>query len=126
MLIRKTLAADIALAKTLPFAIVAYGKLASRELSYNSDLDLVFLYEAHDLSAWGYPQHNADEVFLRIAQRMMHWLNTPTHMGVLFHIDTQLQPEGNAGLLVSEWQRLWITNALKLGFGSSKPWCARD
>jgi len=90
----------------LPFAVIAYGKLASTELNYTSDLDLVFLYETQDLSPWGIQvdEEGVHEIFLRIAQRMMHWLNTPTNMGVLFRIDTQLQPEGSAGLLVSEWQ----------------------
>lgn len=90
----------------LPFAVIAYGNFASAELNYTSDLDLVFLYETQDLSAWGITASTQEthEILLRMAKRMMHWLNTPTTMGILFRIDTQLQPEGSAGLLVSEWQ----------------------
>lgn len=101
ILLEATLAADIHETKKLPFAIIAYGKLASRELNYTSDLDCVFIYEPAE---WKGAQ-NPHEVFLRVAQRMMHWVNTPTHMGVLFRIDTQLQPEGSSGLLVSAWKR---------------------
>ena len=90
---------ELAELKNIPFAILAYGKFASKELSYTSDLDLVFLYRNSNTD------QSEDEFYLRIAQRMMHWLNTPTHMGVLFRVDTQLQPEGSAGLLVSEWRR---------------------
>ena len=104
--------------RNLPFAIIAYGKLASLELNYTSDLDLVFIYATVNLTPWGIDLNEQDthEFFLRVAKRMMHWLNTPTNMGVLFRVDTRLQPEGSAGLLVSEWQsfadyqqeRTWI------------------
>ncbi|MFI4954596.1 MAG: bifunctional [glutamate--ammonia ligase]-adenylyl-L-tyrosine phosphorylase/[glutamate--ammonia-ligase] adenylyltransferase [Gammaproteobacteria bacterium] len=104
-LLEQTLSMDLDNTKKLPFAIIAYGKLASRELNYTSDLDCVFIYEPQDAAALKLIQQNPNEVFLRVAQRMMHWLNTPTHMGVLFRIDTQLQPEGSSGLLVSDWQR---------------------
>lgn len=80
------------------FAIIAYGKLGSKELGYLSDLDVVFLYDT--LNANG--QHeNAADIYARFAQRISHWFNSITNAGVLYEIDLQLRPDGNSGLLVS-------------------------
>jgi glutamate-ammonia-ligase adenylyltransferase len=39
--------------------------------------------------------------FARLAQRIIHILNTPTSLGRLFEVDTRLRPNGASGLLVS-------------------------
>lgn len=89
--------------RPLRFAVVGYGKLGGRELGYGSDLDLVFL---HDSS--GRDQHTDtpekldNRVFVaRLAQRMIHLLETLTPAGVLYEVDARLRPSGNAGPLVS-------------------------
>lgn len=74
------------------FAIVAYGKLGSREMNYASDLDLVFLYTAN-------PSEEA--LVTRLTQKIVHMLTTRSQVGVLFTVDTRLRPSGAAGLLVS-------------------------
>jgi glutamate-ammonia-ligase adenylyltransferase len=74
------------------FAVVAYGKLGSREMNYNSDLDLVFLYFA---------ESSEEALVTRLTQKMMHMLTTRSQSGVLFSVDTRLRPSGSAGLLVS-------------------------
>ena len=73
------------------FAIIAYGKLGGLEMSYLSDLDLVFL---HDMGL------NTDAP-IRLAQRIIHMQTTRTTNGVLYQVDTRLRPSGTAGLLVS-------------------------
>ncbi len=85
------------------FAIVAYGKLGGLELSYGSDLDLVFL---HDSAASGQATDGAKPVdhtvfFTRLVRRLVHFLTTQTASGVLYEIDTRLRPDGKSGLLVS-------------------------
>jgi len=75
-----------------PFGIIAYGKLGSGELSYQSDLDLVFLYRKEKIDI---------EIFVRFAQRIIHMLSTPTFSGTLFEVDVRLRPGGSAGMLVS-------------------------
>jgi glutamate-ammonia-ligase adenylyltransferase len=85
---------------------LAYGKLGSRELGFASDLDLVFVYEAHaEQSADGL----AAELYLaRLAQRAISLLTEPTACGALYEVDTRLRPEGAAGLLISRfdaWRR---------------------
>ncbi len=85
-----------------PFTIVAYGKLGGAELSYSSDLDLVFLYDApmHSQTDGDSPIDNV-AFFTRLAQRVMHILSTRTLMGQLYDIDIRLRPSGNKGLLVT-------------------------
>jgi glutamate-ammonia-ligase adenylyltransferase len=73
------------------FCIVAYGKAGGKELSYGSDLDLVFLYD----------DQNQSMFFLRLAQRLIHIISTNTPAGVLYEIDSRLRPNGASGLLVN-------------------------
>jgi glutamate-ammonia-ligase adenylyltransferase len=75
------------------FGVVAYGKLGGKELGYASDLDIVFLYEDAD--------EQAQEVYARLAQRLITWLTTRTSAGPLFETDIALRPSGASGLLVS-------------------------
>ena len=75
------------------FAVIGYGKLGGKELGYESDLDLIFLYDDEDPAA--------AEVYLLFARRLMTWLSAHTSSGKLFEIDLRLRPDGNTGLLVS-------------------------
>jgi len=74
------------------FAIIAYGKLGSREVNYSSDLDLVFLHNA-------LPSEEA--LVTRLTQKILHMLTTRSQAGILYAVDTRLRPSGAAGLLVS-------------------------
>jgi len=75
------------------FAIVGYGKLGGKELGYASDLDIIFLHDEND--------EQAQANYLRLAQRLNHWLTTRTAAGVLFDTDLRLRPDGASGLMVS-------------------------
>ena len=76
------------------FAIVAYGKYGAKEMSYASDLDIVFLYEdtGHDKSD-----------FINIAKKLSTWFSSYTNAGILYELDLALRPNGNNGLLVSSF-----------------------
>ena len=78
------------------FAVIGYGKLGGKELGYESDLDLIFLYDDEDPAA--------AEVYLLFARRLMTWLSAHTSSGKLFEIDLRLRPDGNTGLLVSPFE----------------------
>ena len=81
------------------FLVVGMGKLASRELSYGSDLDLIFVY---DLAAPGDDAAlDAQEHCVRVAQRLISALETPTVQGSCYEIDSRLRPSGNQGALVT-------------------------
>lgn len=82
----------------LPFAVVAYGKLGGMELSYSSDLDLVFVYRDGPIS--GVDQ--APQLFFtRLAQKLISALATQTAAGRCYEVDMRLRPNGNSGLLVT-------------------------
>lgn len=81
------------------FLVVGMGKLASRELTYGSDLDVIFLYnvpEADELE-----RLEEQEYFVRLAQKLIWALQTRTREGVCYLIDARLRPSGNQGTLVT-------------------------
>lgn len=83
--------------------VIAYGKLGGLELSYGSDLDIVFLHDSQgdqQQTDGARPLDNG-RFFGRLAQRLMHFLTTQTESGALYDIDTRLRPSGRAGLLVT-------------------------
>lgn len=84
----------------LSFGAVAYGKLGGYELSYGSDLDLVFVYDAPaEAFTAGSKRVSAQQFYIKLAQRVMHMLNTTLLLGQLYETDLRLRPAGNAGLL---------------------------
>ncbi len=80
------------------FAVVGYGKLGGKELSYASDLDLVFVHDD--------PSPDADGVYSRLVRRMMSWLTVQTSSGKLFDVDLRLRPNGESGLAVTSFDML--------------------
>jgi [glutamine synthetase] adenylyltransferase / [glutamine synthetase]-adenylyl-L-tyrosine phosphorylase len=88
------------------FAIIGYGSLGGKELNFASDLDLVFVYD-HELAAGetrGHKAIDAQRFYVKLAQRVIFLLTTPTRFGALYAIDTRLRPNGNKGLLVTSLQ----------------------
>ena len=85
------------------FGIIAYGKLGGLELSYGSDLDIVFLHDSKaeaQATDGDKPLDNA-LFFSRLVRRLVHYLTTHTNSGILYDIDTRLRPSGRKGLLVT-------------------------
>ncbi len=85
------------------FAVIAYGKMGGIELSYSSDLDLVFLHNGRsDQVTNGEKPISAELFYTRLGQRVMTILNSHGVGGRLYEVDMRLRPSGNSGLLVSE------------------------
>ena len=85
------------------FGIIGYGKLGGLELSYSSDLDIVFLHDScgtRQMTDGDKPLDNG-LFFGRLVRRLMHFLTTQTGSGELYEIDMRLRPDGRRGLLVS-------------------------
>ncbi|MDJ0916774.1 MAG: bifunctional [glutamate--ammonia ligase]-adenylyl-L-tyrosine phosphorylase/[glutamate--ammonia-ligase] adenylyltransferase [Woeseiaceae bacterium] len=89
--------------KNAGFGIIAYGKLGGLELSYGSDLDLVFLHNSRGEKQVTDGERQIDNAvfFARLVRRLVHILTTRTSSGVLYEIDTRLRPSGRSGLLVT-------------------------
>lgn len=85
------------------FCVVAYGKAGSIELTYGSDLDLVFLHDSRGENQFTEGAKSLDNnvFFARLAQRMIHILTTNMSGGILYEVDQRLRPSGASGLLVS-------------------------
>ena len=84
-------------------SIVAYGKMGGNELGYGSDLDIIFIHNSageKQVTTGGKVIDN-QSFFARVAQRVIHFLNTRTYSGMLYEVDTRLRPDGQSGLMVS-------------------------
>ncbi len=101
------------------FGVIAYGKLGGIELSYRSDLDLVFLHESGGASdseqvTDGHKPIERSVFFGRLVGRLVHFLTTQTGSGALYEVDTRLRPGGSSGLLVTSvgaFERYQVENA---------------
>jgi glutamate-ammonia-ligase adenylyltransferase len=98
------------LAPPFSFAVIGMGKLGGRELSYASDLDVLFVHEGDPVAAE------------RIAEALIREIGEQTAEGRAWEIDARLRPEGRAGALAltldgyrSYWRgraQLWERQAL--------------
>jgi [glutamine synthetase] adenylyltransferase / [glutamine synthetase]-adenylyl-L-tyrosine phosphorylase len=70
--------------------VVGFGKLGGREITFGSDLDIIFVAGAEVAQA----NTKAAEKFLRM-------LISYTREGIAYSVDTRLRPEGSKGPLVS-------------------------
>ena len=84
-------------------AIVAMGKLGSREMTASSDLDLLLIYDFdHDHpDSDGNKPLQGSQYFARLTQRLISAFTTRTNYGVLYDVDMRLRPSGRAGPLAS-------------------------
>jgi glutamate-ammonia-ligase adenylyltransferase len=108
-------------------AVVAMGKLGSREMTATSDLDLVLLYDfdaARPESDGRRPLH-ATRYYTRVTQRLVSHLTVATRRGRLYDVDMRLRPSGGQGPLATKlsafvpyqrqdaepWERMALTRA---------------
>src|SRR6201999_276594 len=84
-------------------AVLAMGRLGSREMTASSDLDLILLYdfdhEAPDSD--GKRSLSGAHYFARFTHRLISAFTTRTNYGVLYEVDMRLRPSGRAGPLAS-------------------------
>ena len=83
--------------------IIAYGKAGGMELSYGSDLDVVFLHLDSSQPTDGSKPLDNQVFFVRLAQRIIHILTTNTPAGILYDVDSRLRPSGASGMLVTSF-----------------------
>ncbi len=104
--------------------ILGMGKLGSRELTADSDVDLVLLYEHDDdaeISDGEKPLY-ISQYYTRLAQRLVSALSTLTSQGILYVVDLRLRPLGNKGPIAVSFpffkkyyrQEAWIWEYLAL------------
>jgi [glutamine synthetase] adenylyltransferase / [glutamine synthetase]-adenylyl-L-tyrosine phosphorylase len=84
-------------------AVVAFGKLGSREMTPTSDLDLVLIYDVAtdaEQSDGARPLSPAT-YYARLAQRYINALTALTSEGALYDVDMRLRPSGTSGPLAT-------------------------
>lgn len=84
-------------------ALLAFGKMASREMTARSDLDFIMLYDVEggaEMSDGEKPLATS-QYFARLTQRLIAAVSAPTSEGVLYEADMRLRPSGNAGPLAT-------------------------
>ena len=107
-------AAIWSLEPSVPFAIIGLGRLGGAELSYASDVDVLFVYDG---------EHAADfDAAERVATTLLAEIGEITPEGQTFHIDARLRPEGGQGPLArslggyaryyDRWGLTWERQAL--------------
>ena len=109
-----------------PLAVIAMGKLGGRLLSFGSDLDLVFIYDAPlDAESDGEKPLPTQTYFMRLSQRLLAALTAKTAEGELFEVDMRLRPTGNKGPIATSlegflkyhaesawtWERMALTRS---------------
>jgi [glutamine synthetase] adenylyltransferase / [glutamine synthetase]-adenylyl-L-tyrosine phosphorylase len=82
------------------FAILSLGKLASGELTYASDMDIIFVSDAGGQCPKA--NYDGDTFWLRIAQNLMRIM----HESRIYVIDPRLRPWGEGGPLVANKEAL--------------------
>lgn len=81
------------------FAVLALGKFGSRELTFKSDLDLVFIYDFaetdinEDITPSAY--------YTRFANKLVYALSSITGTGRLYEVDLRLRPLGDSGSIAT-------------------------
>ena len=107
------------------WAILALGKLGGREMTYHSDLDLVFLYDGTPQVEQGAAAELRAHRFTQFAQRVIRALGGNGSGEPLYRVDTRLRPHGTSGPLAlsleqfrdyfqgtaRSWERLALTRA---------------
>ncbi len=79
------------------YAVVAMGSQGSREMTSQSDVDLLVIYEAPSGAHSSKKGWDAEVMFSRFTQRLVAALSAPTEAGVVFPVDMKLRPSGRAG-----------------------------
>lgn len=85
-------------------AILGMGKIASREMTAGSDIDMILIYD-HDKDCQesiidadcGQKPLDPVRYYMRLTQRLIAALSAPTAEGVLYEVDLRLRPSGNKG-----------------------------
>ncbi|MGZ4964541.1 MAG: bifunctional [glutamate--ammonia ligase]-adenylyl-L-tyrosine phosphorylase/[glutamate--ammonia-ligase] adenylyltransferase [Limisphaerales bacterium] len=78
--------------KAAPFCIIGLGKLGGQEITYGSDLDIVFVADTNTKNL---------PALQKLATQVLDLLSKQTERGIVFETDARLRPDGEKGLLVN-------------------------
>ena len=96
-------------------AVLALGKLGSRELNYSSDVDLILLFDPATLPRR--PRDEPGEAAVRYGRRFIELLQQRTHDGYVARVDLRLRPSPEVTPIV-----LPVGAAISYYESSALPW----
>ncbi len=104
-LVEDAFAADHGRVRGGRVAVVAMGKLGSREMTAASDLDLIVIYDfpADAGESDGAKPLGAALYYSRLTQRLLAAVTAPTRAGKLYEVDMRLRPSGRKGPLATQF-----------------------
>ena len=79
------------------FGVLCFGKFGSKELTFNSDLDVVFVYDFKEDN----PKISAASYYIKLASKVVSVLSSVTASGLMYEVDTRLRPAGESGPLAT-------------------------
>ncbi|MGH8978377.1 MAG: bifunctional [glutamine synthetase] adenylyltransferase/[glutamine synthetase]-adenylyl-L-tyrosine phosphorylase, partial [Acidimicrobiia bacterium] len=91
---------------SIPFAVIGVGRLGGRELSYASDIDVLFVFDGEGALAFDRAE--------QVATRLMAAIGETTAEGKTFRVDARLRPEGKQGHLarsIAGYEAYWRERA---------------
>ncbi len=101
-------------APALPFAVVAMGRFGGAELSFASDLDVLFVYDGTTAADFAMAE--------KTAISLLEFLAGPSPATRIYSVDTGLRPEGKDGPVArsldgyrtyyERWAQMWERQAL--------------
>ncbi|RBP15621.1 glutamate-ammonia-ligase adenylyltransferase [Roseiarcus fermentans] len=86
-------------------AVLAMGKLGSREMTAASDLDLILIYDFPETAGEsdGARPLGPGVYYARFTQRLLAALTAKTRRGALYEVDMRLRPSGRKGPLATQF-----------------------
>ena len=87
------------------WAVIALGKLGGGELSADSDLDLMVVFDPEGGMSRGAKPLGPEAWFARFTQRLVAALSAPTEEGELYEVDLALRPDGAQGSVATRLSR---------------------
>ncbi|ACL60321.1 bifunctional [glutamine synthetase] adenylyltransferase/[glutamine synthetase]-adenylyl-L-tyrosine phosphorylase [Methylobacterium nodulans] len=105
--VQEVFAAEHGRVRAARIAVLGLGRLGSRQLTAESDLDLVVLYDfdPQDRESDGQRPLDAAVYHNRLTQRLVASLTVPTRRGHLYEVDLRLRPGGRQGPVAGQWPR---------------------
>lgn len=83
-------------------AVIGMGSFGAAELDYQSDLDLVLVFDGEGSTTGGERGSvSTGEWASRVGQRLISHLTLTTGEGFLYRVDTRLRPSGSQGTLMT-------------------------
>lgn len=99
--VRKEFAKKHGIIEKSSLCILAMGKLGSFEFTTTSDVDIVLIYDADDMSVLssGAKPLGVNHYYARLSQNFINSITALTGEGKLYEVDMRLRPSGTAGPL---------------------------